>query len=232
MSDIFREVDEDVRTDKMTELWSKYSIVVLGLALAIVAATAIFVYLRHQKQVESEAAGTRYEAAEALAKKNQPDAAAKAFDELSRSAPQGYQMLARLRAAEELGLTDRSGAVKQLDALAADAGIGQLWQDLARLRAALLRVDEADKAELEQRFAPLLNGSFRHSAREYLGLAALKRGDVEDAGKWFDQLIVDPNAPADLRQRVQAMLSLVRGGGKFAASSSPAAPAPAAPVQK
>ncbi len=228
MSDIFREVDEDVRTDKMTELWSKYSIVVLGLALAIVAGTAIFVYMRHQKQVAAETAGDHYEAAQALAMKNQPDAAAKAFDELAGSAPGGYRLLARLRAAEELSLTDRAGAVKQLDALAADAGIGQLWQDLARLRAGLLRVDEADKAELEQRLAPLLNGSFRHTAREYLGLAALKRGDVEDAGKWFDQLIVDPAAPADLRQRAQAMLSLVRGGGKFTAP----APAPAQPAQK
>jgi hypothetical protein len=226
MSDIFREVDEDVRTDKLTEFWSKYSIVVLGLALAIVAGTAIFVYLRHQKQVEAEAAGDRYLAAQTLATQNQPEAATKAFDELAKSAPKGYQMLARLRAAEELSFTDRAGAVKQLDALAADAGPGQLWQDLARLRAALLRVDEADKAELELRLAPLLNGSFRHTAREYLGLAALKRGDVEDAGKWFDQLIVDPNAPADLRQRVQAMLSLVRGGGKV----SP--PAPAEPAQK
>jgi hypothetical protein len=230
MSDIFREVDEDVRSDKMTDLWSKYSIVVLGLALAIVAGTAIFVYLRHQKQAEAEAAGDRFESAQALATLNQPEASAKAFDEIARSAPGGYRILARLRAAEELALTDRAGAVIQLDALAADAGNGQLWQDLARLRAGLLRVDEAEKPELEQRFAPLLNGSFRHTAREYLGLAALKRGDVEDAGKWFDQLVVDPNAPANLRQRVQAMLSLVRGAGKFTPSAAEPAPA-AAPTE-
>ena len=48
-----------------------------------------------------------------------------------------------------------------------------------------------------------------------MGLSALKRGDFEEAGKLFDQIIVDPNAPANLRQRVQGFLSPVRGGGKF-----------------
>jgi hypothetical protein len=132
-------------------------------------------------------------------------------------------MLARLRATEEKALTDRAGAVAALDLFAADAGVDPLWRDLARLRAGMLRVDSADKAELEQRFAPLLNGSFRHSARELLALAAIKRGDFEAAGKWLDQIVVDPAAPADLRQRAQGFLSLVRGGGKF----TPPAPEPA-----
>jgi hypothetical protein len=166
-----------------------------------------------------------------LAKQNKPEAAASAFDDLARTAPQGYQILARLRAAEELGLTDRAAAVQKLDLLAADPAVDPLLRDLARLRAGLLRVDEADKAELEQRFAPLLNGSFRHTAREFMGLAAIKRGDFEDAGKWFDQIVVDTNAPANLRQRVQAFLSLVRGGGKFVAPAAPPA-APAEPAQK
>jgi hypothetical protein len=218
----------------MTELWSKYSIVVLGLAIGIVVATAIFVTLRHQKQAQAEAAGALYQTAEALAKDHKPEAAA-AFDALAKTAPQGYAILSRLRAAEELSLTDRAGAVKALDLIAAEPNGDPLLRDLAQLRAGLLRVDDADKAELEKRFAPLLNGPFRHSAREYLGLAALKRGDFEDAGKWFDQIVVDPGAPGNLRQRVQAFLSLVRGGGKFTPTPptpSPPAPSAAEPPQK
>jgi hypothetical protein len=229
MADIFREVDEDIRSDQLKRLWSKYSIVVIGLAAAIVVGTAIYVFLNHQRQSRAEAAGAAYAAAEALAKDNKSDAAAAAFDELAKSAPLGYHGLARLRAAEERAATDRAAAVKALDALAADGALDSLLRDVARLRAGLLRVDEADKSELDQRFGPLLNGPFRHSAREFLGLAAVKRGDFEDAGKWFDQIIVDPNAPQGLRQQVNAYLSLVRGGGKFtpAAPQKPAESAPA-----
>jgi hypothetical protein len=224
MSDIFREVDEDVRHDKLAEFWSKYSIAVLALAFAIVAGTAIFTYWRHQTLTQAEDAGARYEAAQALAAQQKPEAAA-AFAALAKTAPKGYQLLARLRAAEETSLTDPAAAVASFDLIAADASVDPLWRDLARLRAGMLRADSADKNEIEQRLAPLMNGSYRFSAREIMGLAALKRGDLEEAGKLFDQVIVDPNAPPDLRQRVQGFLSLVRGGGKFN-------PAPAEPAQK
>jgi hypothetical protein len=224
MADIFREVDEDVRTDLLKRLWSQYSIVVAGLAVAIVVGTAIFVFVQHQKQVRDETAGAAFEAAQALADARKPDAAVAAFDELARTAPAGYQALARLRAAEEGAGADRDAAGKALDAIAADSSIDKLLRDVASLRAGLLRVDVADKAELERRFGALMDSSFRHTAREMLGLAALKRGDIEDAGKWFDQIVVDPAAPANLRQQVNAFLSLVRGGGKFA-------PAPAAPAK-
>ncbi len=215
MADIFREVDEDVRTDLLKRLWSKYSIVVAGLALAIVAGTAIYVFVQHQKQVRDETAGAAFEAAQALADAKKPDAAAAAFDQLARTAPAGYQALARLRAAEQRAGADRDAAVQALDAIAADSSIDKLLRDAAALRAGILRVDVADKAELERRFGALMDSAFRHTAREMLGLAALKRGDFEDAGKWFDQIVVDPAAPANLRRQVNAFLSLVRGGGKF-----------------
>jgi hypothetical protein len=230
MADIFREVDEDVRSDVLKRLWSRYSIVVYGLAAAIVVGTAIFVFLSHQRQARAEAAGAAYAAAQALSRDNKPEAATAAFEELARTAPQGYQTLARLRAAEERALSDRATAVKELDALAADGAVDSLLRDVARLRAALLRVDEAGKAELEQRLTPLLDGSFRHTSRELLGLAALKRGDFEDAGKWFDQIVVDSKAPEGLRQQVNAYLSLVRGGGKFTPPAASAAPAPDKPA--
>ncbi len=223
MADIFREVDEDVRTDQLKRLWSKYSIVVAGLALAIVAGTAVFVFVQHQKQVRDETAGAAFEAAQALADAKKPEAAA-AFDDLARAAPAGYQALARMRAAEERAGADRDAAVKALDAIAADGSLDNLLRDVAALRAGILRVDVAGKAELEQRFGALMDSSFRHTAREMLGLAALKRGDFEDAGKWFDQIVVDPAAPANLRRQVNAFLSLARGGGKFT-------PAPAAPAK-
>jgi hypothetical protein len=222
MSDIFREVDEDVRSDKLAEFWSKYSIFVIGLALAIVLGAAAYSYLRHQKQVEAEAASSLYQSAQILAAQGKTDAAVAGFDALAKSAPRGYALLARLRAAEELAANDQAKAVAALDLLAEDAGVDPLWRDLARLRAGLVRVDVAEKAEIEKRFGPLLNSSYRFTAREFMALAAIKRGDFEDAGKLLDQIVVDPTAPQGLRQRAQGLLSLVRGGGK-------AAPAPQAP---
>ncbi len=227
MADIFREVDEDVRTDRLATAWAKYSILVYGGAAAIVIATAIYSYLHFKQTEAANAAGAIYETAQALARANKPAEASIAFAALAADAPQGYRLLASLRAAEEKSLTDKAGAVKDLDALAADARTPPLFQETARLRAGFLRVDEADKAELEQRFGPLLNGAFRFSAREMLALAALKRGDAEEAGRQLDRIVIDPNAPAAIRQRAEALQALARGAGRFAPSAP--APAPSAP---
>ncbi|MCW2317189.1 hypothetical protein M2322_002743 [Rhodoblastus acidophilus] len=220
MADIFREVDEDVRSDKLSRTWARYSIFVYGAAAAIVIGTAAFAYLRHERTVAAEAAGARYAAAQELAAAGKSAEAAAAFAALAKDAPEGVRALGQLRAAGEQGLVDRDGAVKAFDALAADSAVPGLLQEVARLRAGLLRADVADKAELESRFGPLLNGAFRSSAREILALAALRRGDFEDAGRLLDQIIVDPNTPASLRQRADALASLARGGGKFTPPSA------------
>jgi hypothetical protein len=53
---------------------------------------------------------------------------------------------------------------------------------------------------------------WRHSARELLGLSGLKAGDLEFAGRWFDQIAADRETPAGLRQRLEVYTALVAGG--------------------
>ncbi len=64
-------------------------------------------------------------------------------------------------------------------------------QNVARLRSAFLLVDTADDAEMKKRIepSPAQGSAFRHSARELLGLAALRSGDYEAAGRWFDMIV-------------------------------------------
>lgn len=232
MADIFREVDEDVRTDRLKDFWAKYSIVVFGLAVAIVAGTAIYVFVEHQRQSRDETAGAAFQAAQQLAEAGKAEESIKAFEVVAASAPDGYATLAKLRAAGETARENRDEAVKIFDSLAENAAVDPLLRDVARLRAGLLRLDGADQAELERRFGPLLSGPFRHSAREFLGLAALKRGDAEAAGKYFDEIVIDPKAPEALRQQVNAYLALVRGAGKFTPAPAAQTPDQKAPDQK
>ena len=100
------------------------------------------------------------------------------------------------------------------DALAADTTIDPLWRDLAKLRAAMLRMDGADQAPVRQALEPLAapGQPWRHTAREMLGLSGLKAGDMDYAGRWFDQIAADRETPATLRQRLAVYTALVAGG--------------------
>ena len=177
------------------------------------------------------AAGARYfDAVDAAAA--DPKASLAALDALGKDVPTGYGLLARFRAAGDLGRTDAPGAVSAFDAIAADAAVAQEFRDVAALRAGVLVVDTAEPGELRRRLEPLAdaNSSYRSLAREMLAVAALKRGDDAEAGRWLDAIEADPQSAQDSRQRAGFFLGLVRAGKPAAVPGAPAsAPAGATP---
>ncbi len=176
MSDIFQEVDEEVRRDKAAEFWKKHQNLIIGAAALIVLATAGFRFYENRRLEAEQAAGAAFQQALALDRDGKGAEADAAMAKLAADAPRGYQTLARLAEAAIKAKTDPKGALAAYDALAADASIGALFQEAARLRAALLRLDvgesEAAKPALEalggkrRRLSPhRAPGPRRHRAR-------------------------------------------------------------------
>jgi hypothetical protein len=214
MSDIFREVDEEVRRDKAVEFWKKYQNYMIAAAALIVLATAGWRFYDYRRLQAAQAAGAQFEQALELDRSGKgPDAAA-VLAKIVAQGPRGYRIVARFAEAAVQAKTDRAGATAAYDALAADASIDPLLQETARLRAALLRLDagETDKAKaaLEALAAP--TGAYRHTAREMLGVVALAAQDYQEAGKWLDMIVADPDAPQSPRQNAELLLGLVASG--------------------
>jgi hypothetical protein len=214
MADIFREIDEEVRRDKAAALWKKYGTLIIALAVVAVAAVAGWQVWLHREQQASQAVGAKLEEALRASRDNRGAEAESILVELSANAPAGYRQIARFRLAAETGKRDPAAGATAFDGLANDASLDQLYRDLARLRAGMLRVDLAPYADIRTALEPLATpqGAWRHSAREFLGIAALKANLFEDAGRWFDAIVTDPQSPQVLRQRTELYLALVRGG--------------------
>ena len=117
-------------------------------------------------------------------------------------------------AAAEAGAQDRDQGIKLFDALGADTTIDKTFRDLARLRAAILAVDRVSLDEARKRLEPLAgaDGVYRHTARELLALAAFKAEDFDVASRWLDNLIVDAQTPASVRQRATTLQALIAAG--------------------
>ena len=210
MSDIFKEVDEEVRREKLAEIWERYGNLLVAAALLVVLGVAGwrgYEYWDSQKAAES---GTAFEAAATLSEGGKQAEAQAAFAKIAAEGSSGYRVLARFREAAELAKTDGAAAVKLYDALAADSSLGRSLQDLANLRAGLLLVDTAPLAELNTRLEPLTatDRPFRHSARELLALGAWRTGDSAAAKKWFDLIATDLETPTGTRQRIEVLMTL------------------------
>src|SRR5918993_2255608 len=146
MGDFIREVDEEYRRDRIMAIWKRYSGVIVGVIILVVAGVGGWRYWQHVERQKAEAAAVRYEEAVRLAREGKSEEAEQRLETLAKDAPQGYQALARFRLAAELGRQNPEEGAKAYDALAADGGVEPVMQDLARLRAAMLRLETAEAA--------------------------------------------------------------------------------------
>ena len=214
MTDIFDEVEEDLRRARFEAFWKKYWPVMATMAAVVVAVVGGWRFYEYRQAQQSAAAGARFEAAMRLSRTNGAEAETQ-FAALAGDAPPGYRILARFRQATELTTRDKDAAVRAFDALAADPGIGSVLQDLARIRAAYVQVDTAPPAEIIRRVESLAGPGlpFRHSARELLALAALRANDKPVAERWIKEIQEDRESPQGVRGRAELISTLLSAGG-------------------
>ncbi len=218
MSDdsFIREVDEELRSERMRDFWSRYGKIVIGVAVAIVVITASYRGYKFYMKYQAESAGDAFMAAVQLSQQKKQGEAIDALDQLAKTGPKAYAALARLRLASELaGKGDVERAIAAYDAIAASGGLDQTYQDIANLRAGMLLVDTGTQDDVKKRVEKLAapGAPFRHSAREALGLAAWKAGDLKDAATSFNLVVEDQQAPSPLRGRANMMLDLIASKG-------------------
>jgi hypothetical protein len=210
LADIFHEVDEEVRRERLRKLWDQYGLYILILAVLFVAAIAGWRGWEYYQNQRAAQFGSQFEAAAALAEAGKFAEAEKDFAKIAAEANRGYRVLARLREAEAAIPRDRAAAVAQFDAVAADTGVAQRFRDLAAVRAGLLLVDTASFADLEKRLEGVAASGrpFRHTARELLTLSAFRAGDKTALQRWSDLIAGDAESPAQMRGRVEGLMML------------------------
>ena len=216
MADIFHEVDEEVRRERLQKLWDRYSIYIIALAVLIVAAIGGWRGYEYWQAKQAAAAGAAFESALSLSEAGKHAEAEAAFAKVAAEAPAGYRTLARLRAAAELAQTKRPDAVKAYDEIAADTSLGTTLQDLAAVRAGMLMVDSAPLSDMRRRLDPVAEPghTFRHSARELLALSAWRNHDFTAARRYIDMIASDGETPPGTRARADVLSALIAAGGK------------------
>jgi hypothetical protein len=213
MSDIFREVDEEVRRSQAEAVWKRYGGWIIGACVLLVAGVGGWRYDQWRKEQAASAAGVRFEAAIGKLGQNAAPQGAEELAALSRDGVGGYQLLARFRSASEAVKQDPAAGIRSFDAIAADAGVDPVIRDMARLRAGAAAVDSAGLADVESRLQPLTaaGNAFRHLANELIAAAAIKAGDLPKAAKHLDAIVIDREAPGGLRSRAETLIGITRG---------------------
>ncbi len=222
MSDIFREVDEDIRQEKYRRLWDRFGPWVLGVAVLIIVGTGGYRGWLYWQEQQSQSAGDTFFEAVRLSEAQNYEEAAALYGELD-NALGGYPALAKLRQATDLSNSGKTEeALAEFDALSRDTSIMDALRDVAALRAAYLAVDTQGYGDIADRVEKLTGntGPFRAAARELLALSAWKAGDIETARQWISALEDDAETPADVSRRVSILSDVIRSSNGEAKADS------------
>lgn len=208
MADIFDEVEEGLRQDKLTVAWKKYGIFAYLAAALVIGGVALNEYLQYSKAETIEKNATKLEVALAELDERNYEVAASGLAELAdadvRVSPVAGHYLAQVR------LDANGDEAATIDVLMASAGgVETPTEKLALVKAAYLKADTSTRSELETLLAPLSGEetAFGALALELIAAKALQEGDVEFARKQFTFLRLATDVPPGVLTRAEQALA-------------------------
>lgn len=223
---LIREVEEELRSDRMRKLWAQYGPWIIAAAVAVVLAVGINEGWAWWQNSTAAKSSDQFYAALELADGTDTAAATAALDKVAAEGSGAYPVLAKFREASLLardGKMDEAAAA--YDALAQQQQNAHL-RDLAYVLAALALVDKGDVAQVEQRVAGLVAGNnpLRNMAREALGLVKYKAGQLDAARADFQSILDDQAVSREMSSRIGLYVAQLTAEGAKA-PEKPAAPA-------
>lgn len=214
MTDLFEEVEEQLRSDRYRQFARRVMPWLLGIAAAaLIAVLGYWGYDTYRGRQISAASDKYSEAMDAFVAGDKAKAKG-LWTEVSKSQAKAYKALSLMHlAAYEMDAKNAKAAAALLDQ-AADAAPDPLIGDAARLKSAFALLDTASLKELEGRLKPLMEDGrpYRVQAREALAFAKLNAGDAAGARGDFVLISQSLDAGQGAQSRAQAAIALIDAG--------------------
>jgi hypothetical protein len=228
VTDIFQEVEEDVRRERLEQFWKKHGdYVIAGVAIVIIAVAGLQLW-RVYDQKQRIKASEEYVAAAQMLQSGQSNIAAEMFAKLAKSAPGGYATVSRLQEADALlSAGNRADAIALYKQIA--AGNDPYLGAIARIHAAWVIVDQVPRSEVKALLDPLsaTGKAWSPMVLEILAYADYRAGNSNAAIAEYVSLAADRDAPGGSRQRARAMALFLKAGGGRNFGTVPEPPHPA-----
>lgn len=216
MGDIFREVDDELKQERMERLWKQYGKYAIAAAVLVVVGVGAWKFWDSQRTAQLHAEGLKFSNAAALLEQGKPADAAEQFAEIGAGTSSGYGVLARFNEAAILAQGgNAAAAIDVYDKIAADDGTPASLKNMATVLGGLqaLGVASINSEAIEGKLQPLTvaGSGYRHIALEILALSAQGAGDIEKAKTNYKAIVDDVEAPAGIRSRASQMLGILGG---------------------
>ncbi len=201
----FREVDDEVRRDRVEQAARRYGVIVGVVVLLGLAAFGGTLWWRAHERAIAGVEGEKLIAAMSSVTAGHDDEARKSIQAIVDRGAKGYAPLARLLQADLLVKDGKQAeAAAAFMKIAGDESVPQQLRDVALLRGTTLDFDKRPPAEVVSRLKPLVTPGtpWFGSAGEMTGIAYMKMNQPKQAAAMFVAITKDNGVPRSLRARV------------------------------
>lgn len=192
MSDLLKEFEQDIRRERMDQLWHKFGRMMVGASIAVVAATVVYVlWQNHAEGKAMEQTSALLMAGEKLNAGKYPEAI-EAFDALAKNGDAGHAGLALLKKAQaQAAAGDGEASKATYRELSAR---NDVYGALAKLNTGESETPERDEA-------------FYYARAEQHAWGLLAEGKKDEAVALMSMLRDDKETPRSQQNRLMQMLS-------------------------
>ena len=206
MADIFDEINEELKQDRMTALWQRYGKYVIAVVVTIVAGVGLAQgYSYYTQQRDAHSADVFFNAILS-------DDVAGTLEAATKELSNGYVLLAEFRLAAALAENDQAAkAEKHYLSLAERVDIQQIYRDVALLLSVMQAPDSTQVSALQLRLDPLISSAspLKGLALEQAAALDVRSGNTAAAIEKLNELVALTDIPASLRQRASQILTVL-----------------------
>lgn len=208
-----QEVNEELKNERMKNIWEKYGLYIVLFVVAILTATVSFETIRNWNIRRHQNLSDRYAVALALQNQGKNEQSILALESIEKDAPKSiYADTAQIQIANiwfEQNKVDEGIAV--LEKYLSQKNANSQLQKVAAIKLASYKLDKAPAEEIETLLSPLAaeNGNWTGIAQEMLAMLAIREKNMAKAQDLYTQIVNNPNTPDRLKSRAQDMLLIL-----------------------
>lgn len=206
MADIFDEINEELKQDRITALWQRYSKYVIGFVVMVVAGISLTQgYSYYAQQRDARSADVFFNAVLS-------DDVAGTLEAARKELSDGYVLLAEFRLAAALTENEQAAEAEQhYLSIAERDDIQQIYRDIALLLSVMQAPESTQASALQTRLDPLISSvsPLKGLALEQAAALDVRRGNKAAAIEKLNELVTLTEIPASLRQRASQILTVL-----------------------
>ena len=211
MDDIFKEVDEELREERLTKIWKRIGPYVIGILSGTIIITSAVIGYREYDETQRQNWGVQFAEAMNLSEEGNWQESLDLFETLTEKTNLGYKTLSLFQAASLYAKNDNKEKALEIYQSLENEALDENFRDLATLMLIYLQFDNADPEILEKRIEKLASkgNPWYYNAVELKGFLFAKQKNKEKQIEIFNILSKDNKAPEGVRTRANDMLAIL-----------------------